>query len=634
MTKRYSWLLPVALFILNLCIVGRLLGIEFLDQMGSIEGTHIALARWVRENWNDLSWFPLWYGGIPYHNTYPPLLPLIVAAVSALLGITPAHAYHAVTAVFYSLGPVTLYWLALRLCGSRAYSFAAGVVYSLISTSTFLLPAVRHDAGGIWGPRRLQAVVQYGEGPHVAALTLLPLAVVLLSMAFEKRRPVWWLAAAFVLAAVALTNWLGAAALVIAVAAWLLARQDGVWWRNWLKTMGVAVVAYAIASPGIPPSAIRTIATNERYVSAPLSALSWRLTFAIAGLLVGAAALWAFRRFKISEHVRFSLLFLFPVTTIPLAAGWGHVWLVPQPDRYHLEMEMALALAIVFIARGALKGLAPRQRAVLAGLLLLLSVYPAVKYFKHARRLVRPIRIERTIEYREAMWFDRNMQGGRVLVPGSISFFLNVFTDTPQYAGGFDQGVVNNPLFAAAHYQILSGENAGEREGEVAVLWLKSFGVDAVAVSGPRSREFYKPFHNPRKFEGLLPEIWRDGDDVIYGLPRRSTTLAHVMRPADLAPRRPKGGLDVDPMRPYVAALDNPAYPLAEMRWRNRHSAVITSRLEKDLIISIQMTYHPGWRASVGGQLRRVYEDHLGQLVIEPACVGQCTVEIRYDGGF
>ncbi len=468
MNKRYSRLLPAALFILNLCIVGRLLGIEFLDQMGSIEGTHIALARWARENWNDLTWFPLWYGGIPYHNTYPPLLPLIVAAVSALLGITPPHAYHAVTAVFYSLGPVTLYWLALRLCGSRAYSFAAGLVYSLISTSTFLLPIVRHDAGGIWGPRRLQAMVQYGEGPHVAALTLLPLAVVLLSIAFEKRKPVWWLAAAFGLAAVALTNWLGAAALAMAVAAWLLARQDDVWWRNWLKVMGVAVVAYAIASPGIPPSAIRTIATNERYVSAPLSALSCRLTLAIAGLSISAAALWAFRRFKISEHVRFSLLFLLPVATIPLAAEWGGLRLVPQPERYHLEMEMALALAIVFIARAALKGLAPRQRAALAGLLLLLSVYPAVKYFKHSRRLIQPIRIERTIEYREAMWFDQNMQGRRVLVPGSISFFLNVFTNTPQFAGGFDQGVVNNPLFAACSLPDSDGRKrgrAGRRSG-------------------------------------------------------------------------------------------------------------------------------------------------------------------------
>jgi hypothetical protein len=246
--------------------------------------------------------------------------------------------------------------------------------------------------------------------------------------------------------------------------------------------------------------------------------------------------------------------------------------------------------------------------------------------------MIRPIDIENTIEYREAKWFERNLTGRRVCAPGSIAFFLNVFTDTPQFAGGADQAVIN-PLWTHAQYQILTGENAGDKEGAVAVLWLKAFGVDAVAVSGPRSSEFYKPFRNPRKFEGILPELWREGDDVIYRIPRRSPTLAHVMRPADLAPRRLAGGLDIDPLRPYVAAMDNPAYPLAQMRWRDRHSAVISGMLERDQILSVQLSYHPGWKASVGGQPRKVYGDNLGQIVILPDCRGPCTVELSYGGG-
>jgi hypothetical protein len=45
------------------------------------------------------------------------------------------------------------------------------------------------------------------------------------------------------------------------------------------------------------------------------------------------------------------------------------------------------------------------------------------------------------------------------------------------------------------------------------------------------------------------------------------------------------------------------------------------------------MSFHPGWRASVNGQPRRTYRDNLGQLVIEPDCVGACSVEIRYTPG-
>jgi hypothetical protein len=206
----------LALFAINLLLVGRLLGIEYLDAMGSIESSHIAIARWARLHWGDLSWFPLWYGGIPYLNTYPPLLHRLVAAVSAIGGASVPHVYHAVTAVFYSLGPVTLYLLAVRLGCSRLAGLAGGVFYSLVSTSTWFIPAVRRDAGGVWGLRRLQDMVQYGEGPHIASMTLLPVAVCLLAAAYERKRPAWWFAAALGLAAVPLTNWLGAAALAMA----------------------------------------------------------------------------------------------------------------------------------------------------------------------------------------------------------------------------------------------------------------------------------------------------------------------------------------------------------------------------------------------------------------------------------
>ncbi len=201
MKPRSAWLWPLALFLLNLFLVRRLLGIEYLDEMGSIEASFIAIARWAREHWNDLSWFPLWYGGIPYVNTYPPLLHRTVAAASALGGLSVPHAYHAVTAVFYSLGPVALHALAVRLGASRAIGFAGGLFYTLVSTSTWLIPTVQRDAGGVWGLRRLQAMLQYGEGPHITSLTLLPLALWLLATAFERRRPVWWFATVLGLAA-------------------------------------------------------------------------------------------------------------------------------------------------------------------------------------------------------------------------------------------------------------------------------------------------------------------------------------------------------------------------------------------------------------------------------------------------
>jgi hypothetical protein len=630
--SRKTFLLAAALFLLNLWFVKELLTAQFIDHMLSIEGAYIALARYIAANWRDLFWFPLWYGGIPFQNTYLPLLHLTVAAVSKLLGLAPGLAYHATTAVLYSLGPVTLFLLAKELSKSRAYSFAAALLYSVTSPSLVLIPVVRWDAGSVWHARRLQALVSYGEGPHITALTLVPLALLLVALAARKRRPVWWVLAALAMAAVALTNYIGSFALAVAVPAWLLATAERKQPRRWLAVAATGAYAYAIACCWIPPSTVANVRRMEMTLMGSVAAPHVRLLWT-AGIVLGVVALaFVLRRLKAPPALSFALLFLVPMAAVTLAAEWFHVSLLPQAPRCHLEMEMGIVLVTAFGAKLLLDRLPPRARIAIACVLLAAAVFPAIKYRRYAQRLDRPIDIQRTIEYREAQQLAAHMQGQRVLMPGSVGFFLNAFNDVPQLAGGFEQGTIN-VMVPSFRYQIFSGQNAGAREGEVAVVALKAFGVDAVGVSGPRSQEQFKPFRNPNKFAGLLPEVWRDGDDVIYQVPRRSASLAHVLRPGDLPSREPLHGLDIDPIRRYVAALDDPALPLAEMRWHNRHAAVISAPLGRGQIVSVQISYHPGWSATVNGAPRRVFGDHLGQLAIEPACAGPCTVELSYDGG-
>src|ERR1019366_2450202 len=129
--------------------------------------------------------------------------------VVTLAGVSPGLAYHLVTAVVYSLGPVTLFWMAWRLSRSRACALAAGIGYSLISPTCLLVKQARLDSDGFWGPRRLVTLVVWGEGPHLRSMCLLPLAIGLLHLALEKRKPWYWVAAALSIAAVPMSNWLG-----------------------------------------------------------------------------------------------------------------------------------------------------------------------------------------------------------------------------------------------------------------------------------------------------------------------------------------------------------------------------------------------------------------------------------------
>jgi hypothetical protein len=204
---------------------------------------------------------------------------------------------------------------------------------------------------------------------------------------------------------------------------------------------------------------------------------------------------------------------------------------------------------------------------------------------------------------------------------------MNIFTDTPQIGGCCDQGI-SHWQQKVALYILYAGTDP-----EGSLLWLQAFGVHAVGISGPGAGEWYKPFADPHKFDGVLKELWRDGGDVIYAVPQRSASLAHVMRPEQVVRTGPIHGLDVAPLRPYVAALNDPAAPLATMEWTSRGRAVIAAELRPGDVISAQVSYHPGWRARVNGAERGAESDALGFLVIHPECAGSCVVELLFDGG-
>jgi len=85
------------------------------------------------------------------------------------------------------------------------------------------------------------------------ALTLLPLAILALDVALEKRRPIYFVAAAVALAAVPLTNWPGAIALTFAVLAYGLAQPGAGGLRQWALIAAIGTLGYAVAVPGFRP---------------------------------------------------------------------------------------------------------------------------------------------------------------------------------------------------------------------------------------------------------------------------------------------------------------------------------------------------------------------------------------------
>jgi len=586
------------LFALNAYICWRLFRLEYSQFMGSIEAAYIAISRHILMSGGDLSWWPAWYMGIPFQNAYPPLLHFLVAGAAWIGNVSTARAHHFVSGLFYCFGPVWAYWAAAKITGKKLESFLAALVYSIVSPSALLIPEVAHDIHGMWNSRRLQVLMVYGEGPHIASVALLPLALYLFEIARVKRRAEWDFLAAMGLAAVVLTNWLGAFALAALMVAHVMRTKD------WGRAAGIALFAYAIASPWIPPSTLAAVRLNAQTVGHyehAYSALLWYLpVVAVALFLLRNAPVW----------VTFSVLMGAPA----LLGYWFHIDVLPQPHRYHIEMDLGLCFAVVL---AVWKWVPARAHTAVLWAVFLVCGWRAYRLQRFARELIQPVKIEPTIEYRSAQWFLDHMPGERVMTAGTVEFWLDAWGETPQLGGGFLQGVINQEFRVGSYYITALPQGPG------AILWLKAFGVHAVEVNGPHSQEVYKDFVTPGKFDGILPELWRSGDDVIYRVPGDS--LAHVMSGDAPVNRPPVNGLDTVEMERFVGALDRPA----GFVWKGTHAATVDARVRPGDVVSVQVNYHPGWHADKG----KIHSDGLGLMVIEPQCSGDCRIELSYDGG-
>jgi hypothetical protein len=596
--------------------------------MESIEGSYMTISRYAMDHWGDLTWWPLWFTGMPFTHVYQPGFHLTVAAMATLFRQSPQHIYHLMCALAYCCGPVMLYWLCLQTTGRRGYAFVVGLLYSLISPMCFLIPAVRGDVGSYFWPRRYQILVHYGEGPHAAAVTMMPLVILWVHRAAAERRWQFIPLAAVGLAALVLTNWPGAVGLSLALAAYVLSRIGAEQKLHWPTLAGLAAVAYLLACLWIPPSVIASVQRNAQQSDATALGVSRFAVLLIILLLLGFLQL----RLSADPWLRFFLNFSVLTGAIVLANGWAHLRLLPQPNRFEEEMEVAvIGLGVYLAALVWDRSATPLRMALVAGLVLF-SARQIHVYRNYAREQTQSIEIEKTTEYQTAKWFEANMHGARVFAPGSISLWMNMFSEVPQVMGCCDQGVPGI-MHRIAMYAIYSDENAGPRAAEVSLAWLKAYGASAIGMVGVKSREVFKPYQHPAKFNGILRELWRDGGDVIYEVPQRSASLAHVIRPDDVVSRAPIHGLDIDPLARYIAALDNSALPAAGMRWLTPHRARIDAELRDGQLVSVQVSYDPGWRALVNGVRRRIRADKLDLMVIAPQCTGTCAIDLIYDGG-
>jgi hypothetical protein len=611
--------------------VCREMFVRYTPHMNSMQGFWIALARLGGADWLHSQWWRYWDCGSPLEFAYAPLVPALSAFVAAVRGIPHDAAFQTVSGLVYCLGPAALFAMAWLLTRAPGYAFAVGLLYSLTATSQLIVPDAPFSIQHLWDARRFYLMTAWDEMPHMTALAILPLVILFLSLSIRRRRAVYYAATTLAIAVCALASDFGPVTTAMASLCLLfvLRRQD--WMRNLLLTAGIGLFAYAICCPFLSPANLRAI----REASASGGGGSWSMgSFtALAITATGWALLWHYLpRWTPDWRLQFFALFAWLTGSVPLIATYLNRQFVPQPGRYKVEMELSLALLIVFAARPLFAKIPRALRVCLLFLLVALAAEQIVSERKFAKAVLAPTDVTQTIEYRASTWARDHLPGVRIMMPGSIGQWANAFTDIEQFGGG-SWSVAYSQVQQRAKEGMYNGGDTPEEDARVSIEWLQAFGTGAIAVSGPKSQEFWKGFAHPAKFDGRLPVLWSADDVTIYRVPLRTESLAHVVPESALVRRAPASPRDIGDVERYVAALDDGSLPAAEFRWQGANRIHVRTMAGPGQAVSIQVTHHPGWHAKANGVSRPIKADGLGLMWLQPGCNGTCDVQLDYDGG-
>ncbi len=391
--RRYWLVDTLLLLLLAVALVSPLFRINYLEKWPSVESTFISDARLLAEHMPHPGWQPLWYCGVRFDYIYPPALRYGTALISRVGHTSTARAYHIYTGLLYVFGPVSVYWLVVVGSRSRAGAWLCAVAVALLSPCVALVRTLGHDDPWMI-PQRLHALIEYGEGPHVSALSILPAALAVTLIALRSWRPAALAGGGALCAFTVANNFYGATALavffpILVWSVWLGLRDKFVW----LRAAAIVALAYGLSAFWLTPSYLRVTLADLKYVSSPGDSLSQILLIAAVIGFREISYRWADRRpDRIwPVFVVGSALFLSVAVLGNFYFGWR---VLGEPTRLAPEFDMAVLMLLVLMATTLWK--TPRLRfdaAALASVMFL----PAFTYLPNAYALSSRPRIGRSV---------------------------------------------------------------------------------------------------------------------------------------------------------------------------------------------------------------------------------------------
>jgi hypothetical protein len=634
-------IIPLCLLIVNAMLVWPLFSGGYTSQIGSIESVFIADARFIAENFPNLSWNPYWYAGFPFHLFYTPLLPYLMVLLSKIFGSIPLESwYRILIGLFYAATPISVYFLARYLLKNTAAGFLSGMIFAFAPTIGYLLSGLS-STGDMYNqaPWRFLTLILYGEGGHIIGLFFLPLAILFAFNTIRHGRLVNYLLASLFTGFVALTNIIALIALAIMLLIVFVIEslsQEGL--RKLSRAFLLFLYSFGLVSFWYNLSFIKaSLSVGTGGVGGGFGEVYFRF---LPFIFLLVPVIFLFTLLAKKENWKLPLILLSWITLFFASAYFWfsqETMLLPQPNRYLLEMDIGVAIFVSWLLITVMNKIIPQKVSFVSSIGLFIigfsCLYFPLRYWPSIWELsAKNPDITQTSEYRVANWLKDNTSGERVFATGTTAFWLNTFTNIPQIRGGNDGLAI--PWLLHGVYQINTGENAPVgKEAETAISWLRIFNVSYLVVNMPESTEIYHDFKNPERFSES-PDLIQLADlkrDVIYKVPLVQPSLAQVVSKTNFNNLKAlKNAVDYPALQDYLIYIDNNKLPGANFVWLKNGEAKITANLGKEQGIGLQIPYNSGWQATAVNEKIVIRKDPLGFMLLEPKATGQMEITLTW----
>ncbi|MFC1790522.1 hypothetical protein ACFLZP_03505 [Patescibacteria group bacterium] len=633
------------LILLSFLLAGQLILIwpwfqeGFAPHSASFEPSVIVQARFVREHWPDLGWYPHWYLGLPFKMLGSPLVPYLLALLNWLVpSVSLWFWYRLLTG-----GALLQMTVGVFLLGShfgsefkskgttdpssfRLSGITAVVIFAFFPSVLYLFPQVFTFGKnfGFW-PWQIMSLALLGMGQRIIALAVLPLALLAINQYLKRKgnRPFLAIGLVCLLALADLSSLvsLGILTALLLVSYLLVGKQKQRGKRAFFILAAVILVLSPVYSPRFWWVALSAPSlAGKRTLDVVL--FLWKSLSIVIPIVLATISTSLFKKSKDNRfYFLFLWVFVYGFLTVARFLADYDFW--QDYTGWGIELQMGLSLFVGRILAQPFK-LAKSQipnsksqrksKFQFSGfkrnmILITVALISPLLYLGSRKKLLKPRQeISQSVEGKVAGWLKTLVKPSeRVFLSGSPVFWQNALVDVAQVRGGVDRGATH-PFWDHAAFQIREGEDP-----ELAGAWLEALGAKWLVVHGPESTEPYLDFKRTERFQNseLFSEASASDGDSLYQV---KTSLARqITNPESFFKiTSPTAGDDALALSEYNQYLGK----AIGFEWLSSSEVVINLPDKDPQAISLAITYDPGWKAYQNEDQLIIKKDSLGQMVI------------------